>query len=160
LVQNDEGEADLSDFQYVVFDTVAIVFFLGALFGAPAAGLPHIPDVLLGLTSVAAIGYVAKKTLPTAPKAHLNPTEQKVGSAVTVTGPRLLTQKPQAEDSPVWVLIGGEEAEIVGEKRPKPGGEDEIDVTVPAGLSVGQKHPVVVTTAKSNPISAGELKIV
>jgi hypothetical protein len=64
LIQNDAGETELGDFQYVLFNLVAMVFFVGALIQSPTAGFPHIPDILLGLTSVAALGYVGKKALP------------------------------------------------------------------------------------------------
>lgn len=63
LIQNDENETDLGDFQYVLFNFVAIFFFVATLLQHPTEGLPHIPDVLLGLTSVSAVGYVTKKTL-------------------------------------------------------------------------------------------------
>jgi hypothetical protein len=67
LVANDNGDTDLGDLQYVLFNLVALIFFFGELLSAPANGLPAIPDVLLGLTSVAAVGYVSKKTLTGAP---------------------------------------------------------------------------------------------
>ncbi len=63
LVQGDSGETDLGDLQYLLFNVVALVFFYGEMLRAPQAGLPTIPDVLVGLTSVAAVGFVAKKTL-------------------------------------------------------------------------------------------------
>jgi hypothetical protein len=66
LVSNDEGRTDLGDLQYVLFNTVALTFFFGELLASPQLGLPTIPDVLLGLTSVSAVGYVAKKALPAA----------------------------------------------------------------------------------------------
>lgn len=66
LIQNDAEEADLGDFQYVLFNLVAMVFFLGTLIESPTAGFPRIPDILLGLTSVSAAGYVTKKALPSA----------------------------------------------------------------------------------------------
>jgi hypothetical protein len=67
LVQNDVGETDLGDFQYVLFNFVAMVYFVGTLVQSPTDGFPHIPDILLGLTSVSALGYVTKKALPTVP---------------------------------------------------------------------------------------------
>jgi hypothetical protein len=65
LVTNDQGETDLGDLQYVLFNAVALVFFFGEYLVSPQLGLPKIPDVLLGLTSTSAVGYVAKKVLPT-----------------------------------------------------------------------------------------------
>lgn len=63
LVQNDSGNADLGDLQYVLFNVVALIFFYGEIFRAPQRGVPTIPDVLLGLTSVSAVGFVGKKVL-------------------------------------------------------------------------------------------------
>jgi len=159
LVQNDAGETDLGDFQYVLFNIVAMVFFVGATFGSPAAGLPHIPDVLLALTSVGAVGYVAKKTLPnTPPKARLDPAEQKAGENIKIIGSRLLTGTPAAQ-SPIMVLIAGKQAAIVN-KEPVPLGEDEVTATVPAGLQAKEKVPVTVITSAPSRISAGELTII
>jgi hypothetical protein len=47
LVQNDTGETDLEDFQYIIFNLVAMVYFVGTLVQSPTVGFPHIPDVLL-----------------------------------------------------------------------------------------------------------------
>jgi hypothetical protein len=63
LVQNDTGQADLGDLQYLLFNLVALLFFYGELLRSPQHGLPTIPDALVGLTSVAAVAYVGKKTL-------------------------------------------------------------------------------------------------
>jgi hypothetical protein len=65
LVTNDQGETDLGDLQYVLFNAVALIFFFGDYLVSPQLGLPKIPDVLLGLTSTSAVGYVAKKVLTT-----------------------------------------------------------------------------------------------
>jgi hypothetical protein len=64
LVTNSRGETDLGDLQYVLFNTIALVYFLGEFFRVPTNGLPNLPDLLVGLTSVSAVGYVAKKALP------------------------------------------------------------------------------------------------
>ncbi|MEA2160465.1 MAG: hypothetical protein QOD66_2845 [Solirubrobacteraceae bacterium] len=81
IVTNDSGDTDLGDLQYVLFNTVALVFFFGEFWAKPQLGLPTIPDVLLGLTSVSAVGYVAKKSLASGalrvvkvapPRAHTN----------------------------------------------------------------------------------------
>ncbi|MEA2196260.1 MAG: hypothetical protein QOJ25_311 [Solirubrobacteraceae bacterium] len=65
LVTNDQGQTDLGDLQYVLFNAVALIFFFGGYLVSPQLGLPKIPDVLLGLTSTSAVGYVAKKALTT-----------------------------------------------------------------------------------------------
>jgi hypothetical protein len=64
LVNNDAGKTDLGDLQYVLFNTVALTFFFGQFLSNPLLGLPDIPNVLVGLTSVSAVGYLGKKALP------------------------------------------------------------------------------------------------
>jgi hypothetical protein len=90
LIANDAGNTDLGDLQYVLFNAIALLFVLGTFIHHPIGGLPHIPDVLLGLTSVSAVGYVGKKMLPneTAIAAKLDPDHAKVGDkiAVVLTG--------------------------------------------------------------------------
>ena len=85
LVQNDGGDADLGDVQYVLFNVVALVFFYSELLRAPQVGIPTIPDVLLGLTSVSAVGFVGKKVLagPGAISA-VQPMAAAVGEHVTI----------------------------------------------------------------------------
>lgn len=141
VVQNDEGEADLGDVQYVLFNFVAMVFFLGSIVKSPLLGLPRIPDVLLGLTSVAAVGYVAKKALPNAPTAKLHPSEGPPGTQLTVAGASLLNGKPPAS-TPVAVLFGNHLAPRPVIAR-KPDGSDEIKVAVPA-LAVNTSYSVVL----------------
>lgn len=86
LVQNDAGEADLGDVQYLLFNVVALFFFYGEFFRAPQLGIPTIPDVLVGLTSVSAVGFVGKKVLsgPGGISA-VQPSEAGVGDPVTIT---------------------------------------------------------------------------
>jgi hypothetical protein len=63
------------------------VFVLGTmLVHEPAAGLPHISDVLLGLTSVSAAGYAGKKLLPSEPvTATLASSKGKGGDSLAIT---------------------------------------------------------------------------
>jgi hypothetical protein len=82
LVTNSAGDDDLGNLQYVLFNLVAMVFVIGTVFQKPTAGLPNIPDVLLALTSVSAVGYVAKKAVP-ALKSSPAPVQQSVGGAST-----------------------------------------------------------------------------
>jgi uncharacterized membrane protein YdcZ (DUF606 family) len=63
IVVDAEGDPDLGDLQYVLFNIVALVFVIGSIVTHPTHGLPNIPDVLLALTSVSAVGYVGKKAV-------------------------------------------------------------------------------------------------
>jgi hypothetical protein len=108
LVVNDAGDTDLGDLQYVLFNAVALVFVVGTLMHAPASGLPHIPDVLLGLTSVSAAGYVGKKMLPNEPmSAELAPSKGPAEEKVIITVRGLpATTNAEAE---FWVRFGPED---------------------------------------------------
>jgi hypothetical protein len=81
LVNNDSGGTDLGDLQYVLFNAVALTFFFGELLSSPQLGLPTIPNVLLGLTSVSTVGYLGKKALPSQARAitKVEPNQVKLG---------------------------------------------------------------------------------
>ena len=50
----------------MLFNLVAIVFVIGTLMHEPPKGLAQLADVLLGLTSISAVGY-GKRVLPNEP---------------------------------------------------------------------------------------------
>jgi hypothetical protein len=153
LVQNDTGETDLGDLQYVLFNFVPMVYFVGTLVQSPTDGFPHIPDVLLGLTSISALGYVTKKALPTtAATAKLNPTTAAAGATVTITGTGLLAADDPS-NAPVIVLFGTGPA-TVG-PRGRADGTDSIEVTVPQGLVQGKAVDVFVITPTPARVNAG-----
>jgi IPT/TIG domain-containing protein len=60
IINNDEGQPDLGDFQYVVFNLIALVYFVIHFFDTPGV-LPKIPQTLLVLTGASAAGYVGNK---------------------------------------------------------------------------------------------------
>jgi len=153
LIQNDAGDADLGDFQYVLFNFVAIAYFVVTLLQHPTAGLPHIPDVLLGLTSVSAAGYVTKKALPSSgASATLAPTSGAPGGEVAISGRGLLVGDTPAT-APVLVIFGTTEATVTG--RATTAGVDRIAVRVPDGLDQQQPVDVVVVTSAGTRVSAG-----
>jgi hypothetical protein len=153
LVQNDAEETDLGDFQYVLFNFVAMVFFVGTLIESPTVGFPHIPDILLGLTSVSAAGYVTKKALPSgAPAAMLDQAKGAELSAVVIKGSGLLIGEPP-NATPLIVLFGSRVARLLDKERA--GTTDSIRVEVPEGLPQGEPVQVVVVTPAPARINAG-----
>lgn len=68
-LSNDAGEIDLADTQYLIFNFVALIYFLVVFLGNIFDGgtsvdrfvLPEIPAVLLGLTGASAATYVGNK---------------------------------------------------------------------------------------------------
>jgi hypothetical protein len=158
LIQNDQGETDLGDFQYVLFNLVAMVFFVGTLIESPQAGLPHIPDVLLGLTSVSAVGYVAKKALPlSTPTAKLTAATAKSPDVIAITGTGLLDEAAPAATK-LAVLLNMKQAGV--ESMATVNGTDSVKVAVPAGLAAGTKVDVVVVTSSGASLPAGSFSVV
>lgn len=143
LVTNDTGQTDLGDLQYVLFNTVALVFFFGEFWAKPQFGLPTIPDVLLGLTSVSAVGYVAKKALPSGGLnvVKVDPAKAAAGTDVTLYVSGLADAQgavPAVAD--VTVEFGATAADV---QRVTTSGQGPIvTVTVPGGLGA---EPVDVT---------------
>jgi hypothetical protein len=135
LIADDAGETDLVDFQYFMFNLLALAFFLGTVCFHLRDGFPDLPDLLVGLTSVSGATYVAKKaverqrpTLKAVVPAKARPTEK-----VEVWGENLLVgslmQPPPAD----WVpkaMIAGRAAEVAIARRRRTGA-DRLEVTVP-----------------------------
>lgn len=146
LVQNDSGQTDLGDVQYLLFNTVALLFFYGAFLRTPQGGLPTIPDVLVGLTSVAAAGYVGKKAISgPAAISEVAPSEARVGTTVKLATAGIVRSGDDL--SLVKVTFGAAEAHVTGPITEtatqgvllevavpeKAAGKVEVTVSVPSG---------------------------
>jgi hypothetical protein len=154
LVVNDAGDTDLGDLQYILFNAVALIFVIGMLMHEPAGGLPHVPDVLLGLTSVSAAGYVGKKMLPSEPlSAELAPSSGQAGTQITITVRGLVgTSKQQAA---FWVRFGPEDqGKLVSAAVAE--GVAHVQAYAP-GLQPAPTGPVAVTVVSESgtPVAAG-----
>ena len=106
IVSNDTGSTDLYDFQYTLFNLVAILIVI-FLFGAhPGKGFPGIPDFLAILTGGSALTYTVNKAVTSnAPSiSDVQPPTSRVGNTVQVNGTNLL---PAAAEnaSPPWVWV-------------------------------------------------------
>lgn len=160
IINNDAGDADLGDVQYVLFNLIAMVYFVGTVIQTPSAGMPHIPDVLLGLTSVAAVGYVAKKALPPSPPtatAKVVDAKQKAGSDITIKGKNLLTGEPAAE-TPLIVLFG-EKSQPPSKKEREGAADDTLTVKVPDDVAPAAKVEVLVITPGPSIVPAGAIEV-
>jgi len=69
LASNDD-DADpqpaLGDLQYLVFNAIAVAYFLSAFLGHVEDGLPSLPDTLIALTVVSAASYLSAKAVKAA----------------------------------------------------------------------------------------------
>lgn len=128
IVSDDNGSTDLYDFQYMLFNLVALVIVI-FLFGArPGKGFPGIPDFLAILTGGSAAAYTVNKGLTSnAPSiSGVQPGTARIGDTATITGTNLLP--PAAEDAKPAVSVGGVNVQEVT----LPGPADTVAFTVPA----------------------------
>jgi hypothetical protein len=156
LVLNDAGEADIGDFQYVLFNAVALLFVVGMLLHEPLKGLPHIPDVLLGLTSVSAVGYVGKKALPAsgAVTAKLEQAQGPARTPVTITVKGLVP--PVQASTWMWVRFGADDPGQIA-SAPVADGSATLSAT-PPDLQPPPPQPVDVSviTPAGTVLAAGK----
>jgi hypothetical protein len=64
LFADDTGMPDLLDTQYFGFTIILLLWFVAQFIADSGAGLPVLPQTLVGLSGVSAAGYAAKKALP------------------------------------------------------------------------------------------------
>jgi hypothetical protein len=170
---DDQGNTNLVDTQYLLFNFVALLYVIGGFIDTPGAGVPSIPGVLVGLTSVSAATYVSNKAVqrdvPTL--TGVVPARAAKGQPVRILGRNLLI--PAGEDSyhQVFVLFDKDLAPVIGlrkqdrdlvpddvdaEQLPvhEDSGDDEFWVRVPEGADSGtvkvtvRNFKGVVTTDK------------
>jgi hypothetical protein len=159
LVADDAGDGDLGDFQYVLFNVVALAWFLGTFVPHLQAGFPDVPSLLAGLTLTSAGAYSAKKLVsqaapllnglhpPSAP-----PSAQTVVSQIEIWGRNLLVPGgASGDDTPVppTVSIGGRPAPVLSTTQPL--GVDHLAVKVPNDAPVG---PAKVTVLRADGVAA------
>jgi len=154
LVSNDAGETDLGDLQYLLFNIIALVFFWSEFLRAPYEALPTIPEVLLGLTSVAAVGYVANKSLASAPAiTSVSPTPGIVGGKAQLVCSGLLREGDDstlvtvsfgaAKASPPMLSFTATQGALLDVTVPEAAGQVELTVTTPSGKkAVWPQYPI------------------
>jgi hypothetical protein len=153
LVANDQGDGDLGDFQYVLFNLIALIWFLGTFIPHLSDGFPIIPDLLTGLALTSAGGYSAKKLVAQSaprlasihPPSALASTDQDQ-SLIEVWGRNLIVNDDTGKDlTPPTVSVGGLTAKVTTVSQPL--GVDHVTVEVPKGLDAG---PVRVSALRSD----------
>jgi hypothetical protein len=101
LFNDDNGQTDMFDLQYVVFNVVAMVFVVLAFTRAgQVTGFPHIPEGLVLLTGGPAAVYLSNKILPSSGPSifKVEPKEVRVGQTFTIVGQGLSTEPNAAVD--------------------------------------------------------------
>jgi hypothetical protein len=142
----DDGTTDVGDFQYVIFNLVTATYFLTQFLNPDGTGLPMIPDTLLGLTSVSAALYVAKKavtnTQPTVTGVFPQPLHD--GQSFTVIGTGLTGDPTSPTDVEPQITIDGMPAVSVA-----PNGDNLVAKAPPAVAAGGT--PIVRQLRVLNP---------
>lgn len=174
VLTDDDGRASLLDVQFLVFNLVALVYFVGRFVDQPTA-LPEMPLELVGLTSLAALTYttakVAERNAPVVTsitrKRGAGPIRP--GDVVVVRGANFL---PPGADSlehtvALRVRFGTRDVRVVTDPAAGAVTRDRITVAVPADVvpptvdvsvltAAGQEsEPYALEVAADKPVVTG-----
>lgn len=105
----DDGTTDIGDFQYMLFNLVAAVYFAVQFVNPDGSGLPTMPDTLLGLTSVSAALYVGKKAVTNSQPAIAGvfPQPVQANTRFTITGEGLVADPASPTGVSPQVTVDG-----------------------------------------------------
>lgn len=141
LITDDQGDVDLGDFQYVLFNAPALAFYLGTFIPHLQQGMPRVPSLLTGLALTSAGGYAAKQFVAQAPPtlSSLLPPSVLRGSTVEVWGDNLIIPggvAPEGSSIAPTVTVGGEKVNVKASEQTL--GADRITVEIPPNATPGQ----------------------
>ena len=164
FISDDYGNTDLSDFQYVLFNILALLIVIIAFWLHPQKGLPEVPQFLAILTGGAALVYTVNKAIATggAQITQVDPEEARIDDVITITGGQLISKTAGA--ALPTVTIGGINATNV--QATSTGDTDTLTATVadaPSGtsLTLTGSVDVVVSPPQASPVtSRNAIKIV
>lgn len=141
VFSDDDGNTDLVDTQYVIFNLIVAAMVVIGFWGNPLAGAPSIPDFLAILTGGSAAAYVANKSVNAKADPpvidRMIPSVARPNDQVRIVGSAF---QGQGNEAPT-VVIGGEDADIL------PGSNDGMIVAVVSNLAKPGQCEVVVRTA-------------
>jgi hypothetical protein len=155
LISDDNGNVDLYDFQYVLFNILALLIVAISFAARPDKGLPDVPAFLAILTGGSALTYtVNKATAADVPQiTSVTPANARIGDVITITGIQLLPST--AGGSLPTVMIGTISATEVAVPA---GATDTLTATVadaPAGtMPLSGTKDLVVSPPLAAPIIA------
>jgi hypothetical protein len=140
-VTDDDGNVDLVDAQYLIFNVVALAYVIVGF--AEHLRLPAVPALLMALSGSSAATYVLNKvTQDTAPMVtSVMPSTARPGDAVVISGTNLV---PSGSSQPPTVSIGGLSAIVNA-----PASASRVTAIVPAGVQAGMQDLLVTTAARA-----------
>ena len=142
IISNDQGATDLYDFQYTIFNLLAMVAVVIAFAAHPGRGLPPLPAFLALLTGGSAFVYTANKVTGSNPPSVTSvlPSSARVWDWVTISGANLYDQNASSGSTSIKVgpavVSGGNLREL----------SDRITFRVPP-VSPGVQAVTVVTNS-------------
>jgi hypothetical protein len=155
LISDDNGNPDLYDFQYVLFNVLALLITIISFSAHPENHLPQVPDFLAILAGGSALTYTVNKAIAADSPAIIavNPPAARIGDVITITGFQLFAATP---GGPIpTVTIGAVAA--TGVTVPA-GTTNTLTATVPAApagyLPLSGPVDIVVSTPLASPITA------
>jgi hypothetical protein len=154
LVNDDQGDTDLGDFQYVLFNVVALAFFLGDFIGDLSKGFPNLPPILTGLVLTSAGGYAAKKLISQAAPTLTSvlPAAAQPNTEIRVFGTNLSVPagvSGSGQQMKASVFIGSHQAEVTAHDLVL--GNDRLTVKVPATATPGSAP---ISAARADGVTA------
>jgi len=155
LISDDNGNTDLYDFQYVLFNILALLIVIISFWVHPENGLPDVPAFLAILTGGSALTYTVNKAIAAggAQIAKVTPPKARIGDVITITGVQLVSTTAGA----AWptVTVGGIGATVVTISA---GPTDTLTATVvgapPGTTLLTGAVDVVVTPPQASPITS------
>ena len=158
LVANDAGQADLGDFQYVLFNALALLWYLGELLPHLHDGMPDLPALLTGLALTSAGGYSAKKLvgqmtprLTNVVSATVTRIDANTIPTVDVYGANLIVSSAGGTDElDPTVTVGALKATV--SKVTRTGGGDRLEVTLPP--AVVDNTPLLIAVVRADGVPA------
>jgi hypothetical protein len=156
LICDDNGNPDLYDFQYVLFNILAMLIVVVPFWAHPDEGLPAVPDFLAILTGGSALTYTVNKAIATdAPQiTSVTPASARIGDIITISGIQLFSAT--AGGALPAVTIGGVSATGVAVLTGATGTLTATVADAPSGVSLSSLGPVdvVVSPPLASPITS------
>jgi hypothetical protein len=136
---DDTGQTDLVDTQYLLFGSIALLAFIVLFIQASYKGVPRLPELLIGLSSVGATAYIANKWTAEDAPPHIDriiPNSGKRDQQITIYGTHLLSVSQGGKRIPateeIEIMYGGlahQEVSPTGEgAQTSPTGSDYVRI--------------------------------
>ncbi len=151
LIADDEGDTDLGDFQYVLFNVIALAYFLASFIPHLLDAFPELPALLVGLALTSATTYAAKKAAIGIAGPQLSsvfPTTVAKGATVELWGRNLVSdgQKPLVSVGDVVATV-----DVIATT----GATNRLRVTVPLTLNAAEQQLKATTPAGAQALTPG-----